>query len=208
MLPRQAAKACTGAGRSVSGSSHGLPVRARLVTRACQARMCCHYDQVRRTVIFATAASVVLGASAGVGLGSSPTLSAASPAKRVPAIKPPVITESFTLLPCDKGSTIGQEGCEEHSLVAADKRIDREVSLLFKVLHDDAARRRLIRAETAWFAYRQADSASQADIYEGGSESDVVAVECAVNDDKTRSTDLLGFFRGLEQGIAHVPVFP
>jgi uncharacterized protein YecT (DUF1311 family) len=111
-------------------------------------------------------------------------------------MKPPVITESFTLLPCNKGSTIGTEGCEEHQLVTADKRIDREVSVLFALLHDDAARSRLVRAETAWFAYRQADSASQADIYEGGSESAVVAVLCATNDDKARSTDLYGFFQG------------
>jgi len=113
-------------------------------------------------------------------------------------MKPPVITESFTLLPCNKGSTIGTEGCEEHQLVTADKRIDREVSVLFALLHDDAARSRLVRAETAWFAYRQAESASQADIYEGGSESAVVAVLCATNDDKARSTDLYGFFQGLE----------
>ena len=146
-------------------------------------------------MILATAIVLVLGASAGVGLGPERTPSAASPAKKVPAIKPPVIAESFTLLPCDQGSTIGMEGCQEHRLVAADKRINREVSLLFTVLHDNAARSRLLRAETDWFAYRQADSASQADIYEGGSESDVVAVECAVNDDRTRSKDLYGFFR-------------
>jgi uncharacterized protein YecT (DUF1311 family) len=163
---------------------------------------------VRRRSSLAATIALVVGVGAGVSLGPVGASAVASAAKKAPPMKPPVITESFTLLPCNKGSTIGTEGCEEHQLVTADKRIDREVSVLFALLHDDAARSRLVRAETAWFAYRQADSASQADIYEGGSESAVVAVLCATNDDKARSTDLYGFFQGLELGRSHVRAFP
>jgi len=148
-----------------------------------------------------------IGTRAAVGATDSPT-AAASPASKAPPIKPPVITESFTLLRCSNESTIGMEGCEEHKLVAADKRIDREVRLVFTILHDNAARMRFIQAQTTWFAFRQDDSRSQADIYEGGSESVVAALVCAVNDDNARSADLHDFFRGLEQGRDHVPVFP
>jgi uncharacterized protein YecT (DUF1311 family) len=162
-----------------------------------------------RRLIVAAMAAIAMGFGARVGLGSpSGPAAAATPAPRATSIKPPVITESFTPLPCHKDTTIGMEGCEEHQLVAGDKRIDREVGLLFTLLGDNAARRRLIAAETAWFAYRKADSRSQADVYEGGTESVVVAVACAVNDDKARSSDLYSFFRGLEQGQSHVPVFP
>jgi len=164
---------------------------------------------VRRTLVIAAATAVVLGVGARVVISAvGNPAAAASLANRAPTIKPPVITEAFTLLPCDQDSTIGMEGCAEHQLVAADKRIDKEVALLFAVLRDNAARRRLVQAQSAWFAYRQADARSHADIYEGGSESGVVSLTCAVNDDKARSTDLYGFFRGLEQGRAHVPAFP
>jgi uncharacterized protein YecT (DUF1311 family) len=151
---------------------------------------------------------MAVGVGARVVFDVTSDAAAASAAKKAPPIKPPVITETFTVLPCDEDSTIGMEGCEEHQLVAADKRIDREVNLLFTILHDNAARRRLIQAQTAWFAYRQADSRSQADIYEGGSESVVAGLACALNDNKARSTDLYGFFWGLEQGQSHVPAFP
>jgi uncharacterized protein YecT (DUF1311 family) len=164
---------------------------------------------MRRTLFIAAATFMVLGIGtrAAVGATDSPR-AAASSASKAPPIKPPVITESFTLLPCNNASTIGMEGCEEHKLVADDKRIDREVGLVFTILHDNAARMRLVHAQTTWFAYQQADSRSQADIYEGGSESVVAAVVCAVNDDTARSADLYEFFQGLEQGRGHLPVFP
>ncbi|MHB1509716.1 MAG: lysozyme inhibitor LprI family protein [Acidimicrobiales bacterium] len=133
---------------------------------------------------------------------------AAAPHAAVPPLKPPVIVEPFTLLPCNAGTTIGMEGCAEHRIIAADKRIDREIRILFAVLHDNAARRRLAEAQTAWFLYRQADCRSQADINEGGSQSVVDAAICAVTDDKSRSTDLRDFYRALEQGRQSIPAFP
>jgi len=162
---------------------------------------------VRRRSSLAATIALVVGVGAGVSLGPVGASAVASAAKK-PANETACNHRVVHASACNKGSTIGTEGCEEHQLVTADKRIDREVSVLFALLHDDAARSRLVRAETAWFAYRQADSASQADIYEGGSESAVVAVLCATNDDKARSTDLYGFFQGLELGRSHVRAFP
>jgi len=138
-------------------------------------------------------------ALASPAFGAAEDPAAAAAAKAAPQVKPPVIAEPFTVLACDQNSTIGMEGCEEHKPVAADKRIDREVRLLFTILPDSAERRRLGPAETAWFAYRQADSPSRADLYEGGSESPVASLACAVNHE-TRGADLHAFFVGLEQG--------
>ncbi len=157
--------------------------------------------------------AVVLAVTAGtIGIGAfwgAPgRVADAAPRATVPLLKPPVIVEPFTLLPCNAGTTIGMEGCAEHRIIAADKRIDREIRILFTVLHDNAARRRLAEAQTAWFLYRQADCRSQADINEGGSQSVVDAAICAVTDDKSRSTDLRGFYRALEQGRQSIPAFP
>ena len=118
----------------------------RDLTRATRAGTPCHHDHVRRRSSLAATIALVVGVGAGVSLGPVGASAVASAAKKAPPMKPPVITESFTLLPCNKGSTIGTEGCEEHQLVTADKRIDREVSVLFALLHDDAARSRLVRA--------------------------------------------------------------
>ena len=163
---------------------------------------------MRRRLSIAVATVVALGIGSHVAFGATGDPAAATPANAAPRMKPPVITEPFTVLACDQNSTIGIEGCEEHKLVVTDKRIDREVRLLFTILPDSAARMRLAEAETAWFAYRQADSRSQGDIYEGGSESPVASLACAVNNDEARSADLHGFFLGLEQGRSHVPAFP
>jgi uncharacterized protein YecT (DUF1311 family) len=122
--------------------------------------------------------------------------------------KPPVIAEGFSELPCDHKTTVGTEGCDEHQLVLADQRIDKEVALLFTLLHDDPARKHLSETQSAWLTYRRDDCLSQADIYEGGSEAPVVTLACEVNDDTARSTDLRIIFLGLEQGSDHVPKFP
>ena len=61
-----------------------------------------------------------------------------------------------------------QAGC-------TDKRIPTEKSASSSQSCPTRGAMRLAEAETAWFAYRQADSRSQGDIYEGGSESSVAS---------------------------------
>lgn len=154
------------------------------------------------TALAVLSVSTLCVGAAGVAAGAEPTASSQPP------IKPPVIRESFTLLPCNKKTTIGMEGCEEHQLFAADIRIDREVSVLFTLLDDNAARLRLSQAESAWLAYRKADCLSQSDIFQGESEAAVEDAACAVSDDKARSSDLHRFYEGLAQGRQHPPAFP
>lgn len=132
----------------------------------------------------------------------------ASAGSSSPALTPPVIHEQFTLLPCAKGTTIGIEGCTEHQLVRADARIDKEVRVLFGLLHDNAARGRLTKAQVTWMTFRQADCLSQSDIYEGGTQAAVEFGLCALGDDKARIGQLRGFYLGLVQGRHNAPKFP
>lgn len=71
-----------------------------------------HDRNMRRTPIIAAVTVVALGIGARVGFGRAGDLAAASLPKKAQSIKPPVISESFTLLPCHVDSTIGTEGCE------------------------------------------------------------------------------------------------
>jgi uncharacterized protein YecT (DUF1311 family) len=135
----------------------------------------------------------------------SPAVSAASlPSK----LKPPVISEPFTKSPCNQKTTVGMEGCQENQILRADQRIDREVSLLFTLLRDDAARERLIRVQQTWLAFRKADCLSQSDVAEGGTAAGIYASVCYVNDDSARSQDLEGFYEDLTQGNDHPAKFP
>jgi uncharacterized protein YecT (DUF1311 family) len=124
------------------------------------------------------------------------------------ATRPPVIHEPFTLLPCDKSTTIGMEGCYEHQIVAADHRIDRETAVIFGLLGTESARRQLAGAESAWLAYRAADCTNQSDAYEGGSEAPVAYAACLVRADRARTADLKTFYGALAQGRSDVPAFP
>lgn len=59
-----------------------------------------HDRNMRRTPIIAAVTVVALGIGARVGFGRAGDLAAASLPKKAQSIKPPVISESFTLLPC------------------------------------------------------------------------------------------------------------
>lgn len=143
-----------------------------------------------------TAASLAVAGSVSASAGT------------VAPLVPPIIHEDFTPLPCNQTTTLGLEGCAEHQLLRADQRIDREVRLLFGLLHDNAARGRLSTAQRTWLAYRRADCLSQSDIYEGGTQAAVEFGACAVSADLARSADLHGFYRGLVQGRHDAPAFP
>jgi uncharacterized protein YecT (DUF1311 family) len=120
-----------------------------------------------------------------------------------------VITEVFRpVLPCDKNTTVGQEGCGEHELLAADQRLDRDVKVIFGLLGDKSAARAFVTAQITWITYRNEDCASQSDVYEGGTEQPVAYVYCLVADDSGRRQDLRGFFGELAQGLAKAPDFP
>ena len=127
----------------------------------------------------------------------------------VPAPAPPVITEQFKpVLPCNQNTTLGQEGCAEHEVLAADRQLNADIKVVFGLLADVAARQDFVAAQMAWTRYRSADCSSQSDVYEGGTEQPVLYGLCLASDDVSRRQDIKGFFALLTQGQSTVPKFP
>ncbi len=130
-------------------------------------------------------------------------------AKVVPAPAPPAITEQFKpVLPCNNNTTLGQEGCAEHEVVAADRQLNADIKVVFGLLADDTARQDFVAAQMAWTRYRSADCSSQSDVYEGGTEQPVLYGLCLASDDVSRRQDMKEFFVLLTQGQSSVPKFP
>ena len=124
------------------------------------------------------------------------------------ALSAPVITEDFKpVLPCNQDTTVGQEGCGEHEVLAADKQLNADVKIILDLL-GKGANRAYVTAQTTWITYRTEDCISQADIYQGGTELPVAYVYCLTSDDSSRRQDLKAFFSGLTEGMANVPKFP
>jgi uncharacterized protein YecT (DUF1311 family) len=119
-------------------------------------------------------------------------------------LRAPVVHERFTLLPCPasaalRDSTIGIEGCQEQTIIRADRQIDSLALAIFSGLGAPAAKRRFVTAEAAWLAYRQAFCASESDLFVGGSEAPVEFGACAVSLDEQHVKDLTGFASALRR---------
>jgi uncharacterized protein YecT (DUF1311 family) len=160
-------------------------------------------------VIAATAVALAVTAP----LPSAPRAAVHEAGDRLPrssvATQPPAITERFKpVLPCDPSTTVGQEGCEERRVLTADKQLNADARVVFRLLSTDGARRDFVAAQSAWISYRAADCRSQSDAYEGGSEQPVAYASCLVADDSSRRQDLKGLFATLTQGGAKAPAFP
>lgn len=152
-----------------------------------------------RRVFRAVAAVFFVGASCALG-----SVAAAST-----TLKPPVISEHFTLLPCNKNTTLGMEGCAEAKLLHADKRLNEQVAIIFGLSHATTQKRDVVNAENVWFTYRGADCLSFAAAFEGGTIAPVVYANCEVQDDVARSTDLHSLFVELTEGDSmNIPPWP
>jgi uncharacterized protein YecT (DUF1311 family) len=119
----------------------------------------------------------------------------------------PVIAEHFTKLPCTHKNTLGLEGCAEGQLVSTDKRIDKEVTLLFSLV-PTAQQKSLTTAETVFLKYRSATCKAYSDVYRGGSFAPVEYALCEVRMDEAQSTALHGYFRLAEEGASHSLTWP
>jgi uncharacterized protein YecT (DUF1311 family) len=148
---------------------------------------------------------VAIAAIALVSGAPAPATHAWRPARSLAAaakLSPPVIHESFTPPgPCtgqpNARSTAEERSCAELDILRTDGQIDRAARSVFSHLQDDAARRRLIAAQRAWFAYRQADCSSRSDLFEGGTAASVIAAQCAAVRNRTRLRDLRAFDKEL-----------
>lgn len=126
-----------------------------------------------------------------------------------PALKAPVISEQFTLLPCpaEPKSTLDFEGCAEHRIVRSDRAINETVRAIYDQLSSsrDAADR-FVRGEHAWLTYRRAVCESRADLYEGGSAAAIVFADCVAERNADHLNDVRAFERHLWMGKAiYVP---
>jgi uncharacterized protein YecT (DUF1311 family) len=129
-------------------------------------------------------------------------------AKMSTALRPPVITESFTHLACSQNSTMGLEGCAEVRLLSADRRVNQEVRLLFNLITVKSQTRKFVTAENVWLISRTADCQSETSIYQGGTLAPVEYGLCEVSEDQARSAMLHSYFNLLEQGTTPKPAWP
>jgi len=117
------------------------------------------------------------------------------------SLKPPIISEVFTRLPCPAApkSTLDFEGCAEHRIVKSDEVINAVAADIFRQLSTRTSRARFVRAERAWLTYRRAACESRADLFEGGSAARVVFAECVAANNRSHVRDLRAFDQRLRE---------
>lgn len=112
-------------------------------------------------------------------------------------LSPPVIHESFTVLPCagvpKDRSTLEEEGCAEHQILSTDAKIDALNKTIFAELPGDPARRQFIAGHNAWLAYRHAYCLSVSDVFEGGTEAGLIDADCVTGVNAQHIKDLNQF---------------
>ncbi len=118
----------------------------------------------------------------------------------VAPLKPPVIHEKFTSLPCPKQhaySTLAMEGCAEQSILKTDKQINAEAALIFKLL-PASYRAGFVRSEHSWLAYRNGTCEAQSGKYAGGTAAGVIAATCVADTNREHLRDLVAFRKFLQ----------
>ncbi|MGA2970125.1 MAG: lysozyme inhibitor LprI family protein [Acidimicrobiales bacterium] len=111
----------------------------------------------------------------------------------------PILGEKFSVLSCNKNTTIGLEGCAEHRIIALDKRINALRHYVFHILNHQAGRD-FILAENDWFTYRQAMCTSESDVNAGGSLEPVDFAQCLVRLDAQHVSELTSMKSSYESG--------
>ena len=126
-----------------------------------------------------------------------PAAYAQSRSARAVALSAPVIQEHFTLLPCEGSpsarTTLQEEGCLEHRILATDGQIDAVARSIFALVGTSAARRNFILAQTAWLRFRRADCESVSDVFAGGTLASLVDARCTLERNAERIKDLRAF---------------
>jgi uncharacterized protein YecT (DUF1311 family) len=109
------------------------------------------------------------------------------------ALMPPLIENGFTSLPCDENTTIGRTGCALEEVKALDRQANEVIKDVFAGLGSDDARRRFIRAEESWQAYRRDTCESRSDLFEGGSEAGAERARCMAAESRRHLDDLTAY---------------
>jgi uncharacterized protein YecT (DUF1311 family) len=148
-----------------------------------------------------------LGTVAVMGLVLASCGSGSPKTSTPPGAGAPVITERFTKLSCNHNNTLGLEGCAEGQLLSTDKRIDKEVKLLFSLV-PVVQQKSLNTAESVFLKYRRGTCTAYGDVYRGGSFEPVEYSLCEVKMDEAQSNALHGYFRLAEEGASHALTWP
>jgi uncharacterized protein YecT (DUF1311 family) len=140
------------------------------------------------TVRWATPSLCLISVALTAGCGGSHQT---KPAQTGKALKPPLIHEPFTLLPCPAhpDTTLAMEGCTEKMILASDHAIDVQVKTIFDLLIP-TARSRFVQSEESWLRYRRASCLTEASKYQGGTFQPVAFAECVVDRSQTHLKDL------------------
>ncbi len=109
------------------------------------------------------------------------------------ALKPPVIHEPFTQLPCPAHpkTTLAMEGCYEQAIVSTDRKIDTQAGVVFRLLRSHALRVTFVRGEWSWLVYRHDSCAAASSAFAGGSFGPVSAAICILDRSKAHLRDLV-----------------
>src|ERR1700730_4944370 len=122
------------------------------------------------------------------------------PPKGSAASGPPVVTESFTKLPCPAKpkSTLDFEGCLERTVLRSDSAINARAAEIFQLLRPRATRTAFVEGERSWLVYRRKSCDAEASIYAGGSAEPLALLRCTVDRNKTHQTDLAALKRAIQ----------
>jgi len=124
---------------------------------------------------------------------------AAGTAAAYGAVKPPVIHEPFTPLPCPlhPDTTIDIEGCQEHRVLRTDRLIDTKVKAIFAVLRSESIRVAFVTGERSWLRYRRQSCAAEASRLAGGTAHGIAFLGCTLQRNKSHLVDLTALRKSL-----------
>lgn len=101
----------------------------------------------------------------------------------------PTLNETFTPLPCDDSTDVGEEGCQQADVLTADMQVNALVAKAWAKA-DAADRAKLAKAESDWRAFRQSFCDYSVDQYRGASIAPTVFAQCLADVTKQHVKDL------------------
>jgi uncharacterized protein YecT (DUF1311 family) len=107
-------------------------------------------------------------------------------------LRPPVIHETFTALPCPRHpqTTVALEGCAEKVILVTDRRINTRVARIFRLLRAGQPRVDFVASEQAWLRYRRRSCEAEGSFYAGGSMQPLANAECVGDRNRSHLSDL------------------
>jgi uncharacterized protein YecT (DUF1311 family) len=114
-------------------------------------------------------------------------------------LKPPVIHEPFTQLPCPAhpSSTLAMEGCYEKAIVGTDRKINSQTRVIFRLLPSRYGRLTFVSGERSWLLYRHDSCAALSSKYGRGTYGPLSAAVCILDRSRAHLRDLVAMRKEL-----------